>query len=139
MAAGFEFVDHTADVAVHAWGDTPVDVFEQAALAMVSLMYDVTVATPRERFPVTVEAPGYELLLAAWLNELLYVIDARRLVFAAFRVTRLSEERLEAEAAGEPYDPRRHAVRPAVKAATLHGLRVWPTQRGWEGYVLLDV
>jgi SHS2 domain-containing protein len=138
-SAGFELIDHTADVAVRAWGASPERVFEQAALGMASLAYDVAAVEPRERHEVRLEAPDRELLLAAWLNELLYLMEARRLVFAAFVVERLGGKELAAVVVGERLDPARHHVHAVVKAATLHDLSLRQSDRGWEGHVLLDV
>jgi SHS2 domain-containing protein len=157
MSAGWELVDHTADVMVRAYGSSREEVFEQAALATVSLIFDASTARPAERFPVEVSAPDEELLLAAWLNELLFLIEARRQVFARFEVESIEEEgmptepgegvappgerqvRLRATAVGEAFDGRRHVVRSVVKAATLHDLSLREVPGGWEGHVLLDV
>lgn len=146
MSAGWELVDHTADVMVRAHGASREEVFEQAALAAVSLIYDVSAVRPAERFPVEVTAPDPELLLAAWLNELLFLIEARHLVFARFEVESVGAEGaasapsvLRATAVGEAFDGLRHSVRSVVKAATLHGLSLREVPGGWEGCVLLDV
>ena len=148
MSAGWELVDHTADVMVRAFGLSRQEVFEQAALATVSLIYDATTVRAAERYVVELGAPDEELLLAAWLNELLFLIEARHLVFARFEVESVGadaaraaspEVRLCATAVGEAFDGRRHAVRSVVKAATLHGLSLREVSGGWEGHVLLDV
>jgi SHS2 domain-containing protein len=156
MSAGFELVDHTADVAVRAWGASAEEVFEQAAAGMASLLYDSATVAAREPHTLSLEAPDGELLLAAWLNELLFLIEARGVVFARFEVESLtggafgtkadtigaaavSAVRLQATAVGEAFDGRRHSIRSVVKAATLHGLRLEQNAGGWEGLVLLDV
>jgi SHS2 domain-containing protein len=146
MSAGWELVDHTADVVVRAFGASREEVFEQAALATISLLYDVTAVRAAERYTVEVTAPDPDLLLAAWLNELLFLIEARRLVFARFEVGSVEAEGaaaspavLRATAVGEAFDGRRHSVRSVVKAATLHGLSLHEAPGGWEGRVLLDV
>jgi SHS2 domain-containing protein len=167
--SGFEFIEHTADVGVRAWGPQREDVFAQAALGMLSLVVEATSVEPRERYEVCVEASDGELLLAAWLNELLYFVEGRHVVFSgAFQIevreagegeaegesersrthegTREGERgregaplSLRALAAGEPQDPSRHDLRSVVKAATLHRLSLHEIAGGWEGYVLLDV
>jgi SHS2 domain-containing protein len=150
MPGGYELIDHTADVMVRAYSDTPEGVFEQAALATVSLLYDPATVQEEERHAVELSAPDEELLLAAWVNEVVFLVEARGLVFARFEVERIepaasgpapagSEAKLRATAVGETFDGHRHAVRSVVKAATLHGLRLRRTADGWEGQVLLDV
>jgi SHS2 domain-containing protein len=139
MNAGYELVDHTADIGVRAWGHTREEVFELAAEGMFSLICDpMTIATTRT-VEVEVDAPQADLLLAAWLNELLFRFEATRVIFETFEVTELSDTRVRARVSGEPLDPARHAICGGVKAATLHQLSLQPTGGGWEGFVLLDV
>ena len=139
MNAGYELVDHTADIGVRARGHTREEVYELAAEAMFSLICDPMTIAQTETVLVEVEAAQPDLLLAAWLNELLYRFEATRILFESFEVTALSDTRLQARVGGEPLDPARHAVCGGVKAATLHQLSLEPCEGGWEGFVLLDV
>jgi SHS2 domain-containing protein len=163
QAPGFELTEHTADIGVRAWGPRREDVFAQAARGMLSLVCDTATVTGRERYVVEVEAFDQSLLLAVWLNELLYLVEGRGLVFSGeFDIELLDEEAvggrssgvgggrpsgeggegaqvtLRALATGEPYDHVRHELRAAVKAATLHRLSLHEVAGGWEGRVLLD-
>ena len=139
MSTGWELVEHTADLGVRAWGVTPADVFEQAAHALFSLVCDPREIDERETVEVVLEAGARDLLLAAWLNELLYIFEARRLLLTRFDVVELGEQTLRARVTGEPLDPDRHIMCGGVKAATLHELSFKPRDGGWEGFVLLDV
>lgn len=139
LNAGYELVDHTADIGVRAWGHTREEVFELAAEGMFSLICDPMTIATTETVDVEVDAPQPDLLLAAWLNELLYRFEATRVVFETFEVTELSDTAVKARVSGEPLDPSRHAVCGGVKAATLHQLSLRPSEGGWEGFVLLDV
>ena len=139
MSTGWELVEHTADIGVRAWGVTPADVFEQAARALFSLVCDPREIDERETIEVLLEAEARDLLLAAWLNELLYIFEVRRLVLSDFEVVELGEQSLRAKVTGEPLDLHRHVMCGGVKAATLHELSLKPRDGGWEGFVLLDV
>ena len=139
MTAGYELVDHTADIGVHAWGHTREEVFELAAEGMFSLICDPMTIGTTQTVDVEVDATQPDLLLAAWLNELLFRFEATRIIFETFEVTELSDTRLKARVGGEPLDPSRHAVCGGVKAATLHNLSLQPSPGGWDGFVLLDV
>lgn len=140
MTAGFTLFEHTADVGVRAWGGSRETVFEEAAKGMFSLVCDPQTVGREEKLPVRVEAPSgdFELLLVAWLNELLYLFEAQRIVFSEFRVLELTANGLTAEVAGEALGSH-HAVCGGVKAATYHGLKLAPTTDGWEAEVILDV
>jgi SHS2 domain-containing protein len=139
MSVGFELVDHTADIGVRAWGPTAEEVFEQAALATFSLVCDPLDIGELETVEVTLEAESMDLLLAAWINELLYVFEARGLVLSQFDLLELGDHSLRARVSGEPLDTSRHIVCGGVKAATLHELSLQRRDDGWEGFVLLDV
>ncbi len=139
MSVGFELVDHTADIGVRVWGPTAEEVFEQAALAMFSLVCDPLDVGELEAVDVALEAESMDLLLAAWLNELLYVFEARKLVLSQFDLLELGEHSLRARVSGEPFDMSRHIICGGVKAATLHELSLEQGDDGWRGFVLLDV
>ncbi len=139
MNVGWELIEHAADIGVHAWGVRPEQVFEEAARALFSLVCDPRDVDERETVEVVLEAEGTDLLLAAWLNELLHVFEARKLVLTRFDVRELSEHSLRARVTGEPLDLRRHVLCGGVKAATLHELSLEKRDGGWEGFVLLEV
>ena len=139
MKQGFEVVDHTADVAVRAWAPTPQGVFEEVGKAAFSLICDPLTVAQTETHEVRVEAENRELLLAAWINELVYMFETRRVLFVDFEVLELDDTHLVARASGERLDPGRHAVCGGVKAATLHQLSFVEGPSGCEGFVILDV
>jgi SHS2 domain-containing protein len=137
MSVGYELVDHTADIGVRLWGPTAEEVFEQAALALFSLVCDPLQIGDLVIVDVELEAESQDLLLAAWLNELLYIFEARKLVLFQFDIRELGEKSLRARVVGEPLG--RHVLCGGVKAATLHELSLERRGDAWEGFVLLDV
>jgi SHS2 domain-containing protein len=139
MRQGFELVDHTADVGVRAWAPRVKGVFEETAKAAFSLICDPLTIAQTEVVEVRVEADGLDLLLAAWINELVYEFETRRVLFVDFELTELDDTHLVARVTGEQFDPARHAICGGVKAATLHELSLREGPDGWEGFVILDV
>ena len=139
MSVGFELVDHTADIGVRLWAPTAEEVFEQAALAMFSLVCDPLDVGELEAVEVALEAESMDLLLAAWLNELLSVFEARKLVLSQFDLLEVGEHSLRARVSGEPLDTSRHIICGGVKAASLRELSLEQREDGWRGFVLLDV
>jgi len=139
----FEFVeDVTSDLAFVARGADLAALFAAAADAVLAAtLEDVATLQERVRRPVTLEEPDLELLLLHYLNELIYLRDAERLLLRAgpLRVAQNGEAHLAGELVGEPIDRTRHALLADVKAVTAHGLRVAPAPGGWEARVTLDV
>ena len=136
---GFELLDHTADVGVASTGSTLAGALGWLATGMFSIIVDTDGVTPRQSIQVSVESAGRETLAADWLNELLYRYEAEGFLSKEFCVT-VNEEgtSLAASCHGEPYDPKRHTLGTAVKAATYHGLEASHDGQ-WRLRVILDV
>jgi SHS2 domain-containing protein len=139
----FEFVEGaTSDIAFEARGETLPALFAAAAEAVLA----ATVANPeaveeRQRERLDLREPDLELLLLRFLNELVFLRDARGLLLRAGRLTveQDGEARLVGELAGEPIERGRHRLEGDVKAATAHGLAVERDAGGWRATVTLDV
>ena len=136
---GFEFFAVTADTGIRAWGPDLPAVFRQAARALWSLLVDTTSVEPRTTVGVSVEGEERDVLLVAWLNELLYLYETRGLIGADCAIRSLTESGLSAEVWGEVVDRTRHTIVSHVKAVTYHQLHVGRTASGWEARVVVDV
>ena len=105
---------------------------------MFSLVCDPLQIDDLETVDVELEAEGMDLLLAAWLNELLYIFEARQP-----RALPVRHPRSRRAVAARPRRRRaalgRHILCGGVKAATLHELSLERRDDGWQGFVLLDV
>ncbi len=141
MNAGYELVDHTADIGVHAWGHTREEVFELAAEGMFSLICDPMTIATTQTVDVEVDATQPDLLLAAWLNELLFRFEAGARALRDLRGHRAQRHarsgRASAASRSIPPAPRdlRRASRPPPCTSSPCG----PQTGGWDGFVLLDV
>ena len=134
----WEHFEHGADIGVRGLGATKAAAFEQAALALTAVITDPGRVAARESIPIHCEAPDDELLLADWLNALVYEMAVRHMLFGRFSV-RLDGHQLEAQALGEPASVARHQPAVEVKGATYTALRVAPTEGGWLAQTVVDV
>ncbi len=137
--AGFEIFAVTADKGIRAWAADRSGVFRQAALGLWSLMVDPATVECRSVRSVAVEAGDHETLLAGWLNELLYLYEAKGFIGRDCAAHSLTETRLVAEVRGETVERTRHVILSHVKAVTYHRLHVGRTATGWEARVVVDV
>jgi tRNA nucleotidyltransferase (CCA-adding enzyme) len=137
--AHWEHYAHGADVGVRGVGPTKAAAFEQTALALIAVVVDPALVAPRETVSITCEAPDDELLLADWLNALIYEMATRNMLFGRFRVT-IEDGRLAAEAFGEATDVVRHHPEVEVKGATYTTLYVGRDAHGrWIAQTVVDV
>lgn len=139
MATGrWEHFAHGADIGVRGFGATKAEAFEQAALALMNVIVDTSSVAVRERVGIECAAPDDELLLADWLNALIYEMAERSVLFARFDV-RIDGTRLTAWAYGEAVDRERHHPAVEVKGATYTELSVRRQGDGWLAQTVVDV
>lgn len=135
----FEFIDHTGDIGIRVFGKNRKEVYQHAAEALFEIITDLDTIEAIETRDITVEADGWEPLLIAWLNEFIYLLDTREMLFRDFTILSLDEQRIVGTANGEPYDAERHPIKTAVKGATYHQLRIFRKGDLWVGKVILDI
>ncbi|WP_237060275.1 archease [Microbulbifer sediminum] len=139
MPAHWEHFSHDADMGVRGSGDTLAQAFEQAALAMTAIIVDPAAVKPSERVPIRCECPDTELLLADWLNALVYEMACRNMLFSRFEVA-IDNNRLTGAAWGERVDRGRHQPAVEVKGATYTALQVRQQPDGsWQAQCVVDV
>ena len=134
----WEHFPHGADVGVRGHGPTRAAAFEQAALALTAAVCDPGSVLSEEAVEIDCEAADEELLLAAWLNAVVYEMAVRRMLFGRFAVA-IDGLRLHGRAWGEPVDLGRHRPAVEVKGATLTELRVAQGPGGWLAQCVIDV
>ncbi len=135
----FEFIDHTADVGIIAYGTEIKQVFANAALALFSLITELENIREELKYDVEVVSEDRESLLVEWLNELIYLFDAEHVLLKNFDVQSLSSTRLKATCYGEKIDPSRHKLKTGVKAATYHMLRIDKDNKGYKAQIIFDI
>lgn len=138
MHEHWEHYEHGADIGVRGIASTKARAFEQAALALTAVITEPQRVAAQETVQIHCEAPDDELLLADWLNALIYEMAVRRMLFGQFHV-QLDGTRLTAQAVGEPASVARHHPAVEVKGATYTTLRVAPVDGGWLAQTVVDV
>ncbi len=135
----WEHFPHEADIGVRGIGSTKEAAFEQAGLALTAVITDLASVAPLQAVPIACEAPDEELLLADWLNALVYEMATRKMLFSRFTV-RFNDQSLHATAWGEPIEIARHQPAVEVKGATYTELFVKQDGQGrWIAQCVVDV
>lgn len=125
---GFEFLEHTADAYVAAYGRDFSEALENAAVATFEVMTDVKKVSPSVEDVVEVLASDEGALLYSWLEALLVKSEVNGLLYSKFKVVSLENVsegfRLRAKIWGEKFDPKKHLQKVGVKAVTYHRMEV---------------
>ena len=80
----YNFLEHTADVMVEAFGENLEELFTNAALATTETMVDLPTLTKEEDHHIILESDDLEELLYDFLSELIFLKDTEQLLFKDF-------------------------------------------------------
>ena len=139
MSGRWEHFHHVADIGVRGMGASMEEAFRQAAIAMTAVITDPDRIKPLQEISLECRAPDPELLLADWLNGIIYEMATRHMLFANFQVSIKGEE-LHARLWGEAVDRGRHSPAVEVKGATYTCLKVFQDEYGvWGAQCVVDV
>ena len=131
----FEFLEHMADIKFVARGTTPAAVFAAATRALSQ--YVASGVRVKEKLETHIEVRGkdYEALLYAFLDELLYLVDAEGFLVVKAEVV-IEDMTVKATLYGDAV--KNYEIQ-HVKAATYAEMYFKETMKGWEAQVVLDV
>jgi SHS2 domain-containing protein len=135
----FEILEHPADVGFRAWGSSLEELFGSCGQALISIILDPSEVNADGCWELPAEGSDLESLLVNWLNEVLFFVDTRRVVFDSFSIRMADPFQLSCQARGEERTPAKHPVRVSVKAVTYHQLRIYRTGEQWVAEVFVDV
>jgi SHS2 domain-containing protein len=142
MKTGYRFNEEAApsDCAVEIYGQTLSELFTQAALAVTETTVELDGIREVDRKTLVLEAEELEDLLYDWLDELVYLKDAERMVFSRYEIE-LDEANVKLNAAlyGEELDTDRHQICADIKAVTYHKFSLEKREDGWTAFVILDL
>ena len=138
-ASGWERFAAEADVGVRGWGTTRGEAFAQVTLGLFALLVAPDEVRVTEHREVRAQADVPERLLAAWVDECLYVHEIEGFVVRRVVVLGASDTVVHGILHGEKLDTRRHRPGTVVKAATLHQASVTDLHGRHQVSVIVDV
>ncbi len=146
MTFAFRFLEEVAlaDLAFEACGDSPSELFQAAAQAVIETMVNPMTVRPCREKSIERRAPTMADLLFDWLSDIVYLKDAEGIVFreATAVVTQdqnQDEWQLHGRLTGAPIDPNSQELHADVKAVTKHLYEVRQEGPRWVARVVLDI
>jgi SHS2 domain-containing protein len=140
---GFEFLEHTADAYIAAYGKDLPEAFENAAAAMFDVMTEVEKVSTNVEDSVEVTGQDEFALLYNWLEALLVKFDVSGMLYSKFEVWHLGQIQdrfvLNARIWGEEFDASKHLQKVGVKAVTYHRMEIIKHPMGVTLRFILDI
>ena len=132
--AGFQEIEHTADLELEIWAPNFPQLLEQAALGMNALTGIRLGPGKRETRQFSITFNDQEQGLVSFLEELLFITDIENIAFDEFDL-RVRGTKIDVNAVGtEILD-----ISKEIKAVTYHNLAVISTRRGLSVRIVFDV
>jgi len=140
----FEYLEHTADAKFRAYGATLGECFENSAKAMANVVCVLEKIEAKEETEISAEAESSEDLLHKFLENLLFEIETREMLYSEFKIE-IGNDRtkwfLKCVARGEAINLERHSIKSEIKAVTWHEffLRKDAEKNLWVAQVIVDI
>ena len=135
----YELIDHTADFGIRVSGPSAIELFHNAALALMDQL--VEAAKPCERLTrqLRVEGDDWPDLMVNWLREILYLWVGEERLVRSVQIETLSDGKLSARVETEMFSPHHHVIKTEIKAVTYHQIQVADVGHRWEAMIIFDI
>ena len=135
----YRIIEHTADTGFEVRGNTKEHLFETAAQAFFHIMWQIE--TAKKIKPETLEITGSDLeeLLVNFLEEFLYLYDAKSQVCTQIQIEKMTDKKIRATAWLQKFNADRDQELLGVKAVTYHQLFIGKKNDTWLAQVFLDI
>ncbi|KAI4464396.1 archease [Holotrichia oblita] len=141
----YEYLDHTADVQLHAWGANLTEAFEQCAIAMFGYMTELQTVEIKQSAEIVAEGDDLESLLFHFLDELLFLFSCEPfLICSKVKITEFKtgdEYKIKCKCYGEEFQLGKHPQGTEVKAITYSAMQIIdePEQNKAQVFVIIDI
>jgi len=147
ILGNYEYLDHTADIQIHSWGNSLSEALENATLAMFGYM--TKLISIQESLNISdvcgsqIEVRGHDVesLVFAFLQEYLYCFHATGFLARQVQIERFDRDTwaMTSSATGECFDSSRHVQGTEIKAVTYSNLQVVESDGHCDIWVIVDI
>jgi len=138
----YEYLDHTADVQLHAWGDSLEEAFEQCVMAMFGYMTEIEKVDIEESQEIEAQGEDMLSLLFHLLDEFLFLFSAEPFFIARkVVITKFDRDnfKIRATGYGETFNLSKHPQGTEVKAITYSNMQVHEESEKKQVFVIIDI
>jgi SHS2 domain-containing protein len=140
----YTYSEHISDIGISVESPTLKCAFEEGALAMLNIMFDLDTIREKTEVLISAEARDMDMLFVEVLNEVLSIQGRDDLALKRLKAHEVKDAGgalvFIGSAFGEGFDKLRHSVKTEVKGATYSGLEYKVTEKGGHSFkCVLDV
>ena len=134
----YKFIkDLTSDVMYEAYGKDLKELFENAALGLLSVICEIDKVQPKEKEEFEMKGNNAEELIINWLQGIIAVIDVEHKFYSKVEVEEIDETHVKAVLYGEPAKPELGGT--VVKAVTYYKFKLQKDKKGFKATISLDI
>jgi len=149
IGASFEYLDHPADIILHAWGTNISNSLSNLTLCMFGYITSLDSISINKRHSIehglNIVGEGHDLhsLIYSYLDEWLFNFHDTGFIPKQVEISELQRSgttwRIVSSGKGEVMDINRHPQGTEVKAITYSGMKVEETESRCDIYVVVDI
>jgi SHS2 domain-containing protein len=128
-----------ADFEFEASADSIENLFIECGKAVFIAITDISQIAHSQTVEFEIKGESLEDLLFAFLSELIFLKDTRKMFFCDFELTFKDCNYLYCKAMGELFNSQKHLTKTDVKAATYHKMKIEKSDAGFSVRVILDL
>ncbi|XP_036034813.1 protein archease [Onychomys torridus] len=137
----YEYLDHTADVQLQAWGHALEEAFEQCVTVMFGYMTDTGTVEPLQTVEAETQGDDLQTLFLHFLDEWLYKFSVDEyFIPREVKVLNIDQKnfKLRSIGWGEEFSLSKHPQGTEVKAITYSAMQVYSEEKP-EVFVIIDI
>lgn len=142
MTRSYKFIDHAADIAVKLEGSTLEEMFTSGAEAWFSIVIDPKNFKADDLLDIDISANSKEELLISFLNELNFLLSAKRWLCLSVQSIKIFEDSHGCELSTELNGvtiKKNHPLKQEIKAVTYHQLEIVKKKNLYSTRVVFDI
>ena len=127
----------TSDVMYEAYGKNLKELFENSAMALLSVICKLDKVKPKDKEGFVIKGNNLEELMINWLQGIIAIVDTEEKFFSKVNITEADDTHVVADLYGEPISPEKGET--VVKAVTYYKFKLEQTKKGYKVTVSLDI
>jgi len=141
MSSYFNFIDHTADIAVEVKADSLEELFIASALAFKETVFEPDSIISKEQHHLKLNSHSLESLLVNFLNELNFRLTSQKKIVKNFTDVKIyqNDDNWNLECTLHESEVDEDKIKTEIKSVTYHQMDLRKTDEGYKTIIVFDI